>query len=230
MALLVAVGVVGFVVATAGNDGEADVADDSRSDTDRDGADEDGDTGGDEVGDTGDSDSDAASDVESSPVATNPLAPATTTTVRASTTTLPPVTTTNSGPPERVVTLLVDVAKLRAEPRLDAAEIDSITDLAGASIVVVGEPSNGWYRVRIGFQEGWMFGAFILPPADGLIVLQTRSTDPVILRDSAGVEMDLVNASGSYALATSTSGNLWPVVLPEGWTAYVQGSEMNILS
>ena len=153
----------------------------------------------------------------------------TTSTLPTSTTTAA-TSTTAVAPAEREVTLLVDVAKLRAGPRLNAAEVDTIADLGGTSIVVLGEPVDGWYEVRIGTKQGWMFGAFILPPADGLTVLQTRSGAPVTLLDASGQASGVASASGSYALATSTAGELWPVILPEGGTGYVNAPDMNIRS
>jgi len=157
------------------------------------------------------------------------IASTTTTTVEATTTTSAAISTTTA-PAERQVTLLVDVAKLRAGPRLTAAEVDTITDLGGTTIVALGEPVDGWYEVRIGTQQGWIFGAFILPPADGLTVVQTRSGVPVTLLNVSGQALGVENAAGSYALATSTSGDLWPVILPEGGVGYVNAADMKTRS
>ncbi len=154
----------------------------------------------------------------------------TTTTVAVTTTTSADAGTTTTAPAERQVTLLVDVAKLRSAPRLNAAEVDTITNLGGSTIVVLGEPVDGWYEVKIGTKQGWMFGAFILPPAAGLTVLQTVSGAPVALLNSSGQALGVASASGSYALATSTSGDLWPVILPEGGTGYVSASTMKVRS
>ncbi len=158
-----------------------------------------------------------------------PGAEATTTTTVATTTTGDATTTTEPSA-ERQVTLLVDVAKLRSGPRLNATEVDTITDLGGSTIVVLGEPVDGWYEVKIGTKQGWMFGAFILPPASGLTVLQTVSGAPVALLNSSGQALGVTSASGSYALATGTSGELWPVILPEGGTGYVSASAMKVRS
>ncbi len=165
--------------------------------------------------------------------ATDPATTTTTTTDGGTSSTVPgstAPTTTSAAPAERSVTLLVDVAKLRSAPRLNASEVDTITNLAGTTIVAVGEPTNGWYEVRINSKQGWMFGAFIVPPAEGFTVLQTRSGSPVTLLDSNGQALGVASASGSYALATDTTGDLWTVILPEGGTAYVDPADMKTRS
>ncbi len=168
-------------------------------------------------GDTDDGDEDEDESTTTAPTTSNP----------SGTTSVAPTT---SAPAERSATLLVDVAKLRSAPHLAASEVDTISGLGGSTITIVGDPTDGWYRVKVGGQEGWIFGSFIVPPADGYTVVQTKAQTPVELLDSAGNPLGQANASGSYALATDTSGELWPVILPEGGAAFVRGADMSVRS
>lgn len=142
----------------------------------------------------------------------------------------PTVEATPTAIPERSGTLLVEVARVRSAPRLDASMLDSLDDLVGARLTVIGDPVAGWYEIRFGATQGWVFGAFITPPSDGLTVLQTRDEETVDLYNASGRRLDITNASGSYALATSLDGNLWEVILPDGATAFVRAADMRIVS
>lgn len=135
------------------------------------------------------------------------------------------------GPTERPGTLIVEVARLRALPALDAEELTSIDGQAGRPLTVVGEPVEGWYQVRIDGVTGWMFGAFVLPAADGFTVVRTVDFEPVVLLDADGDPLPTTNRSGSFALVTDTAdADLWPVVLPEGGMAHVDPDVVTVLS
>ncbi len=130
---------------------------------------------------------------------------------------------------QRSGTLLVDVANLRTEPNLSAVEVARLADQQGATVAIFGVGVNGWLDAQIGGSRGWIFGAFVSPPDAGLTIARTKSEMVALLLDSAGRSLGVENASGSYVLVFDDASNLWQVILPDGATAYVDGSTMNRL-
>ena len=81
-------------------------------------------------------------------------------------TTAPVTATTGSRPALRQARLDAGIAVLRDEPSPDGAKIRSIRDEEATDIAVLEEldENDGWYRVRIGDNEGYLFGALLDPP------------------------------------------------------------------
>ena len=127
-------------------------------------------------------------------------------------------------------TLLVDIARLRDRASLNGEVVDTLEGLAGDPIDVLRGPVNGWYEVRVGRQQGWVFGAFILPAAEGHDVVRTQNGDRVELLDSSGNELDVTNQSGSYALVVEASGEFWQVLLPDGDSAFIDPQAVRLVS
>jgi hypothetical protein len=118
-------------------------------------------------------------------------------------------------------------ATLRTSPTLgEESEITIIRDRNDAPLTVLEGPVSGWYRVSFEDLEGWLWGAFVLPSAPGQLVAETRTKDPVILRSAFGVPLNEENPSGNAVLVTSTDGDLWQVLLPDGRPALVDPREM----
>lgn len=153
--------------------------------------------------------------------------PAATPTAEVSATPVPtPTATATPRAVDRPATLMVNLAKLRDAPRHSGRELASIEGKRGDRITVFGDPVNGWYDVNVDGRRGWLFGAFVVPAADGFVVLQTRDEDPAQLLDSAGRPIAGQNASGSWVLGVALEGDLWQVLLADGASAYVEASEV----
>lgn len=125
-------------------------------------------------------------------------------------------TTTTVVAAERPATLFAGEAVLRASPSLTGAEVARYTGREGMGLVVLDEVSaGGWYKVRAeGGSEGYLFGAFVLPPSPGFCVGETQSRQaPTVYVDGSqsGAEK-----SGSKVLSTSQSEHSWTVLLPGG--------------
>jgi len=172
-------------------------------------------------------DDDQGAVAEATPVAIPTRTP---TPVPSPTTTPTPTPTATPEPAQRTATLLVNIARLREAPRLSASVVDTIEDLENSPITVLGEPVNGWYEVEIQRKRGWMFGGFIVPSADNLTVVITRNEEPVELLDRRGLPLGVENESGSYALVVDATGEFWPIILPDGGTAYIDPSTIRVIS
>lgn len=149
-------------------------------------------------------------------------------------TTAPPPTTTAEPEPtiprERTGTLFAGIANLRAAPSLEATSIRRIEGAQGASITILEPIDGGWYRIRYGDSEGWIFGAFVLPPDDGFAVGQTRNDAVATLRDENGSALGIENRSGNKVLVRRLGESLHEVILPQGTLAWVRASEIEIIS
>ena len=97
-------------------------------------------------------------------------------------------------------------------------------------ITILEHTADGWYRINIDGIEGWMFGAFVLPPADGFQVGETRSGQPALLRDANGNPTGRENESANAVLITDSTGGLWEILLPDGGTAWVNGADTTIVA
>ena len=130
----------------------------------------------------------------------------------------------------RDATLYSNFAKVRELPHIDAAEVATLIDRDGMAIAVLGPNQNGWYRIRAGTVEGWLFGTFVLPPDPGLYVAQTLGGETAVLLDEHGNAANIENESGPKVLVLDRSGDLWKVLLPSGDTAWVDPTVMRIVS
>ena len=128
----------------------------------------------------------------------------------------------------RAGTLLPNLARIRSEPRLDAPIVGSLADQQGTSIKVIGQHVDGWYPIERNGQAGWIFAAFVTPSDDGIWVIRTKDRMPLELYDSSGDSLARGNESGSFGLATSVSGRLWRLLLPDGTTAYARSEAVEI--
>jgi hypothetical protein len=161
----------------------------------------------------------------SATIATSTTFTSTTTTTSSTststtTTTSTTSTTTTTVPFVAERRLFSNLAVLRSAPDLSAPEITRLRNLDGEPLTVLEPQRDGWYHVRIGGLEGWIFGTFVLPTDPGQLVAQSDDTFP--LRDSNGGLLAIENASGEKVLVVdSTRADLWRVRLPEHVDAWV---------
>ncbi len=129
-------------------------------------------------------------------------------------------------------TLYGNQVSLRTEPVMsDATFIASVGNAAkNTPITILEHTADGWYRINIDGLEGWMFGSFVLPPADGFQVGETRSGQPAVLRDADGNPTGEHNESANAVLITNSTGDLWKLMLPDGRTGWVNGADITIVS
>jgi hypothetical protein len=137
-------------------------------------------------------------------------------------------TTTTMPPRPRQATLESKRAKIRAEPRINAAELAVWTD-EGMVMDVLEEatPGSGWYRVRARGIEGYLFGSFVDPPAPGLCIGFGRDDRPPALHDDIGNPLFTSEPTGAKVLITGElSGDRYPVRLPTGGEAWVHDDQL----
>lgn len=143
-----------------------------------------------------------------------------------------PVTSPLTSPPATVeqtrsAVLFSNFAKLRSAPDVGSAEITTLTS-ERARLEVVGDNVDGWYLVRIGGFEGYLFGTFVDPPDPGLQIAQARAGDAVLL-DSSGRPLAIDNESGPKVLVIDSGGSLWEVLLADGSTAFVDAGSVSLV-
>lgn len=136
-------------------------------------------------------------------------------------------TTAPVGEVTRSATLFSNFARLRSAPDIGASVVTTL-DAEGASMEVIGSNVDGWYRVRIGADEGYLFGAFVRPPDPGLRIAQTSGGDAVLL-NSSGAPLGIDNESGPKVLVVDTAGSLWEVVLADGRSAFVDPATVGLV-
>lgn len=109
------------------------------------------------------------------------------------------------------------VAVIRDAPGLDGEKVRRVEEDAADGLEVLEElpEGGGWYRVRIGGDEGYMFGAFVMPPTAGHCVGRTEGKPDVVDAEGATVEAP---PAGTRLLMTATepTDGQWPVLLPDG--------------
>ena len=129
-------------------------------------------------------------------------------------------------------TLYGNQVSLRTEPVMsDATFIASVGNAAkNTPITILEHTADGWYRINIDGLDGWMFGSFVLPPADGFQVGETRSGQPAVLRDASGNPTGEKNESANAVLITNSTGDLWELMLPDGRTGWVNGADITVVS
>ena len=135
--------------------------------------------------------------------------------------------TAPAGERTRSATLFSNFARLRSAPDIGASVVATL-EAEGASMEVIGSNVDGWYHVRIGGDEGYLFGTFVDPPDAGLRIAQTSGGDAVLLY-SSGAPMGVDNESGPKVLVIDTSGSLWEVLLADGSTAYVDAATVSVV-
>jgi SH3-like domain-containing protein len=165
-------------------------------------------------------------------VTTTSTSSTTVSTIPAITITITTSSTSTTVPQHRSASLYADLAVLRAGADLDASEVERFQDRQGLTMDVLEGPDDGWYRVRVDGREGWMFGSLIVisPSTSGHVVAETRNRQAATLRRSDGTPMGVANASGTLVLVVDDAGPLWKVVLAEGGSAWVDPSEMRVVS
>lgn len=129
-----------------------------------------------------------------------------------------PESTTIPGSGSRGANLFAGEAVLRSSPSLGATEVARYRGRDGMDLEVLEEAGpGGWYKVRADDgSEGYLFGAFVLPPSSGFCVGETLSKQaPVVYVNGAVTSAE---KSGSKVLSTFQSDGLWEVVLPGGQT------------
>jgi len=167
----------------------------------------------------------SATSASASPPSTGPTATvdeATTTSARPSTTT-PPVTTSPTRPGE----VFSGDTRLRDAPSLAANPIRHIQGRNGSGLEVLEEASatQPWYRVRIDGAEGYIFAAFVLPPAPGLCVAVTSGSPPDVY-DANGALVQAEKSGEKVLISGPEDGAGYPVVLPGGQRGYVHPSSV----
>jgi hypothetical protein len=148
-------------------------------------------------------------------------------TSRVPTTTRPPSTTTMV---RRTATLHAGEAVIREAPDLYSRELARFRDREGMSFEVLEEAdADGWYRVRIDGTEGYLFGAFVLPPTRGYCVATGRGGAPRYYDEFDGTITE--ETSGNRVLITSpgATGDV-PVVLPGGRRGYVWSGDIDVVA
>ncbi|MGI9604421.1 MAG: serine/threonine protein kinase [Acidimicrobiales bacterium] len=155
---------------------------------------------------------------------------------QAGATTVAPSRTSTSSPtsaPEvdtpRQAELFAGFARLRAAPQLDAPVVADVGGTEGSEMEVLQPIEDGWYRVDIDGSVGWIFGAFVLPPDEGYAVAQSADNRSVLLRDADGEELETTNPSGNKVLITRIGTPLHDVLLPDGTSARVLGTDVIIV-
>ena len=122
----------------------------------------------------------------------------------------------------RPVEIQAGVAVIREAPGLDGEKVRSVDESAADGLEVLEElpEGGGWYRVRIDGDEGYMFGAFVLPPTAGHCVGRTEGKPDVV--DAEGTTVEAPPA-GTRLLMTATEpvDGQWPVLLPDGSAGFV---------
>lgn len=172
---------------------------------------------------------------EGDAVLTSPISAAAT-----STSTSPPPPPTSSAPTPAAPTtqaarpgqLHSTYATLRSGPTLhDSTEITIIEDREDDPLTIVEGPNpDGWYLVEMDGMQGWIFGAFVLPPAANHHAGETLDGSRAVLRSESGEPLGLENPSGNAVLVVGSTGEpYWKVQLPDGTTAWVAGSEMRVV-
>jgi len=138
------------------------------------------------------------------------------------------VATTAPAPTTRTAQLFSSYAKIRTEPRLASAPAGEFSHRENMSIDVIGEPTaDGWYKVTIEGKTGYLFGAFVRPPAAGFCVTTSIAATPTVYDDSGYAISD--EKSGNKVLITASTPDYdgWPVVLPGGRRGHVPTSDVN---
>ncbi len=136
-------------------------------------------------------------------------------------------TTADAGAATRSATLFSNFARLRSAPDIGASVVATL-EAEGARMEVIGSNVDGWYHVRVGSDEGYLFGTFVDPPDPGLQIAQTSGGNAVLL-SSAGGPLGIENESGPKVLVVDTSGSLWQVILADGTTAYVDAATVSVV-
>lgn len=127
----------------------------------------------------------------------------------------------------REVTVLVDGAPVHEDPGTASAQVGALVASDSPSVSVVGQPAAGWYFVLD--SDGWVFGANIVPQAEGLAVARTLDGEAAILLDETGAPTGVESQTGSHVLVIDQSEPLWLVILPEYGFAYVDSATVELV-
>lgn len=137
-----------------------------------------------------------------------------------------PTTTTEL---ERSATLFSGDAKVRSAPSLGASDLGRVSGRQGASLDVLGEPTaEGWYEIRIDGLHGYLFGAFVVPPARGYCVGISAGATPYVVDGAGNAIPDEKSGNKVLMTASAPSGGFWPVVLPGGSRGFVSEGELRV--
>ena len=135
-----------------------------------------------------------------------------------------PAATAQSTVIVRGATLNCNLCRLRSDPSItsDANIQSELVGRKGAALEVLEEQSSGWTKVRVDGQMGWLFGTFVWPVPAGFVL--GEQADAIQLLDAAGNPTGAENPTGNKVLIYDSSSNPFPVLLPDGSTAYVSSS------
>lgn len=135
-----------------------------------------------------------------------------------------PAATAQSTVIVRGATLNCNLCRLRSDPSItsDANIQSELVGRKGAALEVLEEQSSGWTKVRVDGQIGWLFGTFVWPVPAGFVL--GEQADAIQLLDAAGNPTGAENPTGNKVLIYDSSSNPFPVLLPDGSTAYVSSS------
>lgn len=135
-----------------------------------------------------------------------------------------PAATAQSTVIVRGATLNCNLCRLRSDPSItsDANIQSELVGRKGAALEVLEEQSSGWTKVRVDGQMGWLFGTFVWPVPAGFVL--GEQADAIQLLDAAGNPTGAENPTGNKVLIYDSSSNPFPVLLPDGSTAYVSTS------
>ncbi|MCB1038730.1 MAG: SH3 domain-containing protein [Acidimicrobiales bacterium] len=149
-----------------------------------------------------------------------------TTTTRATTT-----SETTTTPATRSATLFSGDAKVRSAPNLYASDVTRITGHENDPIDVIGEPTaDGWYHVDYQGWDGYLFGAFVIPPAPGWCVGTSVGPTPYVTDATGGEITDEKSGNKVLMSATAPTNGRWPVVLPGGARGFVSDYDIELRS
>lgn len=139
-----------------------------------------------------------------------------------------PSTPAATAPSTRTATLYADPANLRSEANVNSPQVASLIGARGSNLEVLSPITNGWYEVDHADGSGWLFGAFVVPPDDGYLVVEHVDGlgESISLLSESGIEISTTNPTSNLALVSDTTTELWEVLLPDGRAAWIDPSQV----
>ena len=167
-----------------------------------------------------------------SPSAT-PTTAAVTTTAAPDLTTAPTTTeetTTTTTTASQTAHVFGDSARLRpSTDPLGTTKLVSLT-INTELTILDGPDADGWYHVQALGQTGYLFGAFVMPPAPGWCVATSYAPKPTYHDENFTEIVRTVNAGNKALLTSGIPGPAgYPAVLPDHQRGYVSQSEVQIV-
>lgn len=113
-----------------------------------------------------------------------------------------------------------DDVNVRSKPNSSSGVITTAGQ--GSSVTVIGE-SNGWYNVRVGDKNGWIFAQYVTVKAKAQKGTSTVTADGVNLREKPSADSKIISVldKGSKVSPITSSGNWVKVKTSNGSTGWV---------